>query len=183
VRFPTLDEVIACNEAVRAPDEASPGADDDDLDRVAEALEQAAYEHDPIDAAAALASKIAYAQGFYEGNKRTAVLIARWFIATNTDVDPDQLVRPDDHELGDLMIAAARSVFCWAPATAANTELPAAEAATTPPVAARNRRRVMSVVTAGLLGSLFQRPVQREFRCNMRRPRAPCALRGMRARR
>jgi prophage maintenance system killer protein len=108
VRFPTLDEVIACNEAVREPDEVSPSADDDDLDRVARALEQAKTENDPLEAAAALAFEIASAQGFYEGNKRTAVLVARWFIATNTDVDPDRLIAPDDRELGDLLIAAAR---------------------------------------------------------------------------
>jgi len=108
VRFPTLDEIIACNEAVREPDEASPSAEDDDLDRVARALERASTEHDPIEAAAALAFEIAYAQGFYEGNKRTAALIARWFIAANTAFDPDTLIPPDDHELGDLLIAAAR---------------------------------------------------------------------------
>ena len=108
MRFPTLEEVIACNEAVREPDEASPSADDDDLDRVARALERAKTETDPVETAAALAFEIAYAQGFYEGNKRTAALIARWFIATNTTLDPDVLIPPDDHELGDLLIAAAR---------------------------------------------------------------------------
>ena len=98
MRFPTLEEVIACNEAVREPDEASPSADDDDLDRVARALERATTETDPIEAAAALAFEIAYAQGFYEGNKRTAALIARWFVATNTALDPDVLIPPDDVE-------------------------------------------------------------------------------------
>ena len=66
---PNLDEVIACNEAVREPDEVSPSADDDELARVANALTQAQILVDPIDAAAALAYKIAAAQGFYEGNK------------------------------------------------------------------------------------------------------------------
>ena len=108
MRFPNLEEIIACNEAVREPDEASPSADDDDLDRVARALERVTTETNPIGAAAALAFEIAYAQGFYEGNKRTAALIARWFIATNTALDPDALIPPDDHELGDLLIAAAR---------------------------------------------------------------------------
>ena len=108
MRFPTLDEIIACNEAVREPDEASPSADDDDLDRFARALERAAIENGPIEAAAGLAFQITYAQGFYEGNKRTAALIARWFIAVNTAFDPDTLIPPDDHELGDLLIAAAR---------------------------------------------------------------------------
>jgi prophage maintenance system killer protein len=108
VRFPTLDEVIACNEAVRQPDEASQSADDDDLELVARSLERAREAEDPIDAAAALVFELAHAQGFYEGNKRTAVLIARWFIGVNTEIDPDLLIPPDDREIADLLIKAAR---------------------------------------------------------------------------
>jgi prophage maintenance system killer protein len=108
VRFPTLEETIACNEAVRQPDEASSSADDDDLERVARALDRAGVQADPIDAAAALAFEITRAQGFFEGNKRTAVLVARWFIRTNAGVDPDQVVPPDDRVFADLLIAAAR---------------------------------------------------------------------------
>lgn len=108
MRFPTLDEVIAANEAVRGPDETSPTVDDDDLDRVASALDRARAENDPIQAAAALAFEIAFSQGFYEGNKRTALLIARWFLRANTEGDPDTIIPPDDRELGDLLIAAAR---------------------------------------------------------------------------
>jgi hypothetical protein len=92
----------------REPDEASPSADDDDLDLVANAIERARAVADPVDAAATLAYEIAGAQGFYEGNKRTAVLIARWFLMANTDWNADQLIRPDDRELGDLLIGAAR---------------------------------------------------------------------------
>ena len=108
MRFPTLAEVIACNEAVREPDELSPSADDDDLDLVARALGLVGDSTDPIEAAADLAFELTRAQGFYEGNKRTAVLIARWFIAMNTEIDPDQLVPPEDRELADLLIRAAR---------------------------------------------------------------------------
>ena len=108
MRFPTLDEVIACNEAVRTPDEASPSADDDDLDLVSRAIERAQSEPDPVDAAAALLYEIAAAQAFFEGNKRTAAVIARWFIRTNTEFDPDSLIRPDDPTLGSLLIATAR---------------------------------------------------------------------------
>ncbi len=79
MRFTNLDEVIACNEAVRERDEVSQTADDDDLELVARALERALGVEDPIEAAAA---------GFYEGNKRTAVVITRWFISLNTDVTP-----------------------------------------------------------------------------------------------
>ena len=76
--------------------------------RVARALDRARVTADPIDAAAALAFEITRAQGFYEGNKRTAVLIARWAIRTNASVDPDQVVPPDDRVFADLLIAAAR---------------------------------------------------------------------------
>jgi prophage maintenance system killer protein len=86
VRFPSLDEVIACNEAVRGPDEASPSAEDDDLDLVRRALERAQAEADPVGAAAALLYEIVAAQGFFEGNKRTAVIVARWFIRQNTSI-------------------------------------------------------------------------------------------------
>lgn len=108
MRFPSLEEVIACNEAVREPDEVSPSADDDDLDRVARALERARVESDPLDVTAALAFELTSAQGFHEGNKRTAALIARWFIRANTDLEPDRIIKPDDPEFGDLLIAAAR---------------------------------------------------------------------------
>lgn len=108
MRFPSLEEVIACNEAVRAPDEVSLTPEDDDLERVARALDRARAASDPIDVAAALAFELTSAQGFHEGNKRTAALIARWFIRTNTRLDPDRIIKPDDPEFGDLLIAAAR---------------------------------------------------------------------------
>lgn len=108
MRFPTLEETIACNEAVRGPDEASPSADDDDLEEVGHALDRARVESDPIDAAAALAFELTRIQGFYEGNKRTAALLARWFIRINTSVDPDRIIPPDDRELADLLVSAAR---------------------------------------------------------------------------
>ena len=108
MRFPTLDEVIACNEAARGPGEASPSAQDDDLDRVDRALARAQAKMDPIDAAAALAYEITAAQGFYEANKRTGFLLARWFLQVNTSLDVESVIPPDDHELADLLIAAAR---------------------------------------------------------------------------
>jgi prophage maintenance system killer protein len=107
VRFPTLEEVIACNEAVRGPDEVSPSADDDDLQLVQQALERVQAETDPVDAAAALLYEIVSTQGFFEGNKRTAAIIARWFIRENTAIDPDELIRPDDRQLGPLLVRTA----------------------------------------------------------------------------
>jgi len=108
VRLPTLAEVIACNEAVREPGEASSTADDDDLDRVGAALDRAREPSELVDVAAALAFELAAAQGFYEGNKRTAIVIARWFIRENTGLDPGALIPAEDRDLGDLLIAAAR---------------------------------------------------------------------------
>ncbi|HEY6426593.1 MAG TPA: Fic family protein, partial [Acidimicrobiales bacterium] len=108
MRFPTLEEAIACNEAVREPTEVSPSADDDEPERVEQALRRAQEHGDPIEAAASLLHEVTTAQGFYEGNKRTAVLLTRWFIAMNTNTDPDVLIRPADTELGDLLVAAAR---------------------------------------------------------------------------
>ncbi|MEX2100295.1 MAG: Fic family protein [Acidimicrobiia bacterium] len=108
MRIPILDEVIACDEAVRERDEVSPSVDDDELDRVADALLRAGTQSDPINAAAALAYEIAAAQAFFEGNKRTALVIARWFLPENTELDPAAIILPDDRELGDLLINAAR---------------------------------------------------------------------------
>lgn len=75
---------------------------------LARALDRARTESDPVDAAATLAFQLTSAQAFHEGNKRTAALIARWFLRTNTEIDPDQIIKPDDHEFGDLLIGAAR---------------------------------------------------------------------------
>jgi prophage maintenance system killer protein len=108
LRFPTLEEAVACNEAVRESSEASSTAEDDDLGRVDRALARARQHGEPIKAAASLIYEVTAAQGFFEGNKRTAVLLTRRFIATNTGIEPDVLIRPDDHEHGDLLIAAAR---------------------------------------------------------------------------
>ena len=39
---------------------------------------------------------------------RRGTLFARWFLCSNTEDDPDTIIPPDDRELGDLLIAAAR---------------------------------------------------------------------------
>ena len=83
-------------------------ADDDDLERVDRALQRVRAETDPVDAAAALAYEITAAQGVFEGNKRTATVLARWFLSVNTDLDVDALIPPDDREFADLLLAAAR---------------------------------------------------------------------------
>lgn len=58
--------------------------------------------------AAALAYELTAAQGFYEANRRTGFLLARWFLRVNTNLDVDRVIPADDRELAHLLIAAAR---------------------------------------------------------------------------
>jgi hypothetical protein len=75
VRFPTLEEAIACNEAVREPNESSPSADDDDLARVGQALRRAQPSTDAIEAAASLAYEITFAKA---STRETSELPCCW---------------------------------------------------------------------------------------------------------
>jgi hypothetical protein len=34
--------------------------------------------------------------------------MGRWFLSVNTDRDPDDLIKPDDYELGAFLLRAAR---------------------------------------------------------------------------
>jgi prophage maintenance system killer protein len=43
---------------------------------------------------------------FAEGNKRTALLLARWML-DNNGLDGSQIIDPDDRELADLLVQAA----------------------------------------------------------------------------
>ncbi len=65
---------VAFNHSIRESDEWFD--EPDDLDRVSAALEAARGLEDPIEVAATLAYRVARAQGFSEGNKRTAMLLA-----------------------------------------------------------------------------------------------------------
>jgi prophage maintenance system killer protein len=84
LNLPTVDLAIAINEAVREGDEWFEDADD--LERLAVALRSADGIVDPVAVAARLAYRVAAAQAFAEGNKRTALLLARWVLDHN-DVD------------------------------------------------------------------------------------------------
>ena len=53
-----------------------------------------------------VAFRVARAQGFAEGNKRTALLLARWLLDHN-GLDGHALLPSDDRALGDLPIKAA----------------------------------------------------------------------------
>lgn len=78
----------------------------DDLDRVERALGSINGMDDPIEAAAVLAYRVVRAQGFGEGNKRTALLLARWLLDRN-GLDGSVVIPHDDQAFGDLLIRAA----------------------------------------------------------------------------
>jgi prophage maintenance system killer protein len=104
LRRPTLALAIAINRAVREHDEWFD--EPDELDRVQRALASIDEMDDPVSAAAVLAYRVARAQGFAEGNKRTALLLARWLVDHN-GIDGLRILPIDDRDLADLLIKAA----------------------------------------------------------------------------
>ena len=108
MKRPSLALVVAINGAVREADE---WFDDepDDLPRVKAVLVAAQAVQDPVVAAATLAFRLTRAQAFPEGNKRTALLVARWVLDHN-GIDGAQVLPPDDRVLADLLVKAAMGV-------------------------------------------------------------------------
>lgn len=108
MKRPSLALVVAINGAVREADE---WFDDepDDLPRVKAVLVAAQAVQDPVVAAATLAFRLTRAQAFAEGNKRTALLVARWVLDHN-GIDGAQVLPPDDRVLADLLVKAAMGV-------------------------------------------------------------------------
>jgi prophage maintenance system killer protein len=104
LRRPSLALALAVNRVVRLRDEWFD--EPDDVQRVQNALASIADFDDPVAAAAALAYRLTRAQAFGEGNKRTALLLARWVLDRN-GVDGSRLLRPDDREFADLLVKAA----------------------------------------------------------------------------
>lgn len=78
---PAVGLVVAINHVVRREDEWFD--EPDELDRVAGALAAIDRIEDPVEAAAVLAFRVTRAQAFAEGNKRTALLVARWVLDRN----------------------------------------------------------------------------------------------------
>lgn len=76
LKHPSLDLAMEINRSVRAGGEQFEKADD--LDQVQHALTSVQNVSDPVEVAALLANRVTRAQGFAEGNKRTALLLARW---------------------------------------------------------------------------------------------------------
>lgn len=62
----------------RVPEKDEWFEEPDDLERVSRALSSVDREENPVVAAASLAYRVTRVQGFAEGNKRTALLLARW---------------------------------------------------------------------------------------------------------
>ena len=102
--LPSLGIVVAINHAVRQQDEWFD--EPDEIHRVQAILAVAAQFSDPLVAAAGLASRIARAQAFTEGNKRTALLVARWVLDRN-GVDGARVLPADDRVVADLLVQAA----------------------------------------------------------------------------
>lgn len=104
MRRPTLALAIEFNRAVREADEWFD--EPDDLERVERALAAIDDIDDPVEAAVVLAYRVVRAQGFGEGNKRTALLLARWLLDHN-GVDGAKVLPPHDREFADLLVQAA----------------------------------------------------------------------------
>lgn len=104
MKRPSLDLAVAFNHSIRESDEWFD--EPDDLDRVGAALKAAGGIENPIEVAATVAYRVACAQGFSEGNKRTAMLLAKWTLDRN-GIEGERIIPPQDRELADLLVKAA----------------------------------------------------------------------------
>jgi prophage maintenance system killer protein len=104
LRRPPLELAVAFNRAVREVDEWFD--EPDDLERVKRAMAAIATIEDPVEAAAVLACGVARTQGFTEGNKRTALLLARWLLDHN-GVDGALILPATDREFADILVRSA----------------------------------------------------------------------------
>jgi prophage maintenance system killer protein len=95
---------IALNHAARQDDEWFD--EPDGLERLQRALDAVSETDDPVMAAAVVAHRVARAQAFGEGNKRTAFLLAKWMLDRN-GVDGSALLPPDDRDVADLLVKSA----------------------------------------------------------------------------
>lgn len=78
---PSLELAVVINRTVRHDDEWFD--EPDDLKRVERALAAIADVDDAVTAAGVIAYRVARAQAFGEGNKRTAVALASWLLDHN----------------------------------------------------------------------------------------------------
>ncbi len=104
MRRPSLDLAIALNRLARQDDEWFDAPDD--LERLRRALAAIDGIEDPVTAAAVLAFRVARAQAFGEGNKRTAFLLAKW-VLDRIGHDGSTLLPTADREFADVLVKAA----------------------------------------------------------------------------
>ena len=107
MKLPTIEHLTAFNYAVRTFDERF--TEPDEVDRVARSLASVVGIDDPVAAASTLAYRIARSQGFAEGNKRTALLAARWTLDRN-GIDGARLLPADDWAFADLLVTASMGI-------------------------------------------------------------------------
>lgn len=107
MNLPSLEIAKEVNRAVCGADERF--EDPDDLDRVQRVLVDVQGTVDPVELAALLAYRITRSQGFAEGNKRTALLLARWVLDRN-GLDGSTFIPPDDRYLAELLVRAASGI-------------------------------------------------------------------------
>lgn len=101
---PPLELAVAFNRAVRHDDEWFD--EPDDLGRLEQALAAVESLGDPVEAAAVLAFRVTRAQPFGEGNKRTALLLARWLL-DQAGQNGAAFLPADDREFAKLLVKAA----------------------------------------------------------------------------
>jgi prophage maintenance system killer protein len=101
---PDVALALALNGAVR--DDHEWFVEPDDLDRLVVALEPIETIDVPVEAAAVVAFRATTAQAFGEGNKRTALLLARWLLDRNR-LDGAMILPANDREVANLLVRAA----------------------------------------------------------------------------
>ena len=107
LRLPTLRWVVFLNARVRSDDEWFD--EPDDVERVARVLLSVRQDAaDAVDAASLLMARLARAQAFGEGNKRTSILAAQWIVDRN--LSAEDRFNLDDMEVADLLVQASVGV-------------------------------------------------------------------------
>lgn len=91
MRTADLRLAVAISQMIRGSDEWFD--EPDELDRVESGLQSVHGLDDPVEAAAVIAFRVTRAQGFAEGNKRTALLLAKWTL-DNNGRDGRQIINP-----------------------------------------------------------------------------------------
>jgi prophage maintenance system killer protein len=104
LNHPSLELIVAINAEVREHDEWF--GEPDDVVRVEAVLTVTSTLDDPVLLAATLAYLIAKDQAFGEGNKRTALLVARWVLDHN-GLNGARFIPSADRILADLLVKAA----------------------------------------------------------------------------